>query len=83
MTEEKPSAHIPNTSQPPPYLRASKEDLLLAVLSVLLLSDNDTAFLQKKNHNSLQIRKAYRYMATDPKMSYNDSVVLTSPSLPI
>lgn len=49
MTEEKPSAHIPNTSQPPPYLRASKEGLLLAVLSVLLLSDNDTAFLQKKN----------------------------------
>jgi len=52
MTEEKPSAHIPNTSQPPPYLRASKEDLLLAVLSVLLLSDNDTAFLQKKTQQS-------------------------------
>lgn len=79
MSEEKPSAHIPNTSQPPPYLRVSKEDLLLAVLSALLLWDNDTAFLQK--NNSLQIRKAYRYMATDPKMSYNDSVVLTSPSL--
>lgn len=52
MTEEKPSAHIPNTSQPPPNLRASKEDLLQAVLSVLLLSDNDTAFLQKKTQQS-------------------------------
>lgn len=57
MTEEKPSAHIPNTSQPPPYLRASKEDLLLAVLSVLLLSDNDTAFLQKKNPTVCKLEK--------------------------
>lgn len=49
------------------------------MLSVQLLSDNDTVFLQKKN--SLQIKKAYRYMAMDSKMSYNNSEVLTSPSL--
>lgn len=79
MSRDMPSAHIPNTSQPPPYLLASKENLLLAMLSVQLLADNDTVFLQKKN--SLQIKKAYRYMAMDSKMSYNNSVVLTSPSL--
>lgn len=80
MNTDMPSVHIPNTSQPPPYLLASKENLLLAMLPVkLLLSDNDTVFLQKKN--SLQIKKVYRYTAMDSKMSYNNSVVLKSPSL--